>query len=295
MKDLYYTPDINQPGSLSLPKDTSFIDRFFALPLEIRDNIYRQLLVQPNKFDMFHTRPCIPASTSSSGCTECSNPRSTRSKYARPKLDPALCDACYWDFHGQNMQSIEPPPLGSLMCLCTRRENLDLLLVSRQLHDEASYIFWTENVFAFENHGTLIGFISVVREHIRGLIWYISFMPDEVSEFEWMDFGLVWGHLRMCTGLIILEIDVMLLESLENVMGLGSMSVKRRVDFVKRSVGASQGGWPDIYVCLSRGGRKAVCTPFTKTLTLVLTGMGSDPGLLKDAYFAGSEDQTGES
>ncbi|CAG8153929.1 unnamed protein product [Penicillium salamii] len=241
---------------------------------------------------MFHTRPCVPASTSSSGCTECSNPRSTRTKYARPKLDPSLCDSCYWDFHGQNMQSIEPQPLGSLVCLCTRRENLDLLLVSRQIHHEASYIFWTENVFAFENHGTLIGFLSVVREHIREWIRYISFMPDEVCEIAWMDFGLVWEYLRMCTGLIVFEIDVMLLDSLENVLGLGSLNFNRRVDFVKRSVGTSQGGWPDIYVCLSRGGRKAVCTPLTKTLNQVMTGIGSDPRLLENAYCAIREEMT---
>ncbi|CAG8092597.1 unnamed protein product [Penicillium salamii] len=244
---------------------------------------------------MFHTRPCIPASTSSSGCTECSNPRSARGKYARPKLDAALCDACYWDFFGQNPEAIEPPPLGSLVCLCTRRENLELLLVSRQIHDEASYVFWAENVFAFENHGKLIGFLSIVREHVRGWIRYISFMPDEVNEFEWMDFELVWRYLRMCTGLIVFEIDVMLLENLENVLELGSLNVRRRVDFVKRSVGASQGGWPDIYVCLSRGGRKAVCTPLTKILTQVMTGMGSDPGLLETAYSASREELNGES
>lgn len=180
------------------------------------------------------------------------------------------------------------------MCLCTRRKNLDLLLVNRKIHDEASFIFWTENVFAFEDHGTLIGLLSVIREHICRWIRYISFMPDEVCEFEWMDFKLVWGYIRMCTGLVVLEIDIMLLESLENVIGIGSLGVKRRVDFVKRSVGLSQGGWPDIFVCLSRGGRKAICTPLTEIIGKGLNGRGIEPELLESAYFATREEQTGE-
>jgi hypothetical protein len=189
---------------------------------------------------------------------------------------------------------MEPPPIGPLVCLCTRRQNLDLLLVNRQIHEESSYIFWTENVFAFEHHGTLIGLISVVREHVRGWIRYISFMPDEGCELEWMDFGLVWGYMRMCTGLIALEIDVMLLEDLENVFGIGTLTVRRRVEFVKRSVGVSQGGWPDIYVCLSRGGRKTVCTPFTEMLGASLVGKRLEPGALESAYFESREERSSD-
>ncbi|KAE8354605.1 hypothetical protein BDV28DRAFT_78290 [Aspergillus coremiiformis] len=233
------------------------LDRFFALPSEVRNHIYRLLLVQPCKFNLSHSFWCQPLSyeypgpahtatgpesNMNYGCADCrcyvwssGKPvfvSPARSQWAPAMTNEFMCDNCY----SENVRAKrEPhPPLRNLKCLCARRENLHLFLVNRRFYKEASYIFWTENCFAFENPTLLIDFLSCIRPQTRSLIRKISFMidPDELNvNLERRYVQQCWRLLRLCDGLTELELDQFFLSSLHWVLGIKNITPKRKMTF----------------------------------------------------------------
>ena len=173
-------------------------NRFFALPGEVRNHVYRQILVRPCKFDMNHTSDCPgPIIFSRPGpaispegihdylCACCNykdwkrTPQiqtfksPARSQWAA-QLNTYICDNCYWDNAGYKEGK---PCMKSIHCLCTRHRNLQILLINKRFYNEAAPIFWGENIFAFEHPCLLTGFLSTIRPQVRSWIRRISFLP----------------------------------------------------------------------------------------------------------------------
>lgn len=135
----------------------------------------------------------------------------------------------------------------SLPCLCTRHDNLSILLVSRRLWNDAAPIFWTENWFAFEHPCLLTGFLTVIRPQVRSWLRRISFLPLHVHKHDeppynfpgwrdplwdgWDDIRICWSLLRQCDGLIELELDVIALARLEWARIIRLIRVKKKVIF----------------------------------------------------------------
>lgn len=250
--------------------EPSFADRFFALPGEIRNIVYRMLLVQPCKFEMGHRSGCVKITSEPQSewqklpgprfvtqtygptlgnCARCfdwgSQFRSqqdpnifvspARSAWAPPLTNSWLCDNCHRDVARPHTQ----PSMRSLPCLCTRRENLAVLVANRSIYSEASAVFWTENCFAFETAELLKGFLTNISSDTMSRVKHISFRPCDPNPKERLEipdrkpFREICGLLRRCTGLARLEFDVAFLSGLRNVLSLRSLNVSQRVVFVR--------------------------------------------------------------
>ncbi|KAL4882712.1 hypothetical protein BJY04DRAFT_38839 [Aspergillus karnatakaensis] len=235
------------PSSLQQP--SPFFDSFFALPTEIRLEIYRHLLVRPCKFDLAHRDGCDgealvnPWSRLLKGtdntrimCAECNNFEwkrydidrifdcPTRSQWALPKKNPYICEHCYADKQIEfGMEKV--PDLRRVDCLCARRENLSVLLINRRVYEEAAPIFWKENTFAFESGRLLFDFLEAVgaekREMIRSIACY---SPDE-DPIDMEEMPQCWPLLRQCTALRELELDASFLSDLPSVLEMASVRV----------------------------------------------------------------------
>lgn len=134
------------------------------------------------------------------------------------------------------------PPLDLLWCLCARRRNLSFLLLNRQIHREAGFVFWTENCFAFEEPALLTDFLAVVRPEVRDLISRVSLMvnvdEDGDDEPEIPRPKVVVRALKFlgrCRGLMHLELDEAFLSDVRFVRALRGVSVGKSVTFVRRS------------------------------------------------------------
>ncbi|PKY02324.1 hypothetical protein P168DRAFT_320866 [Aspergillus campestris IBT 28561] len=163
-----------------------------------------------------------------------------RSQWAPPHTNPFLCDLCY----AKRVRSHRElcPPLDSLWCLCARRRDLSSLLLNRQIHREAGFVFWTENCFAFEEPALLIDFMSVLRPKVRDLVSRMSLMTsvdedgDEEPVFDRPK--VVVRALKLlgrCRGLMHLELDEAFLSDVRFVRALRGIGVGRSVTFVRRS------------------------------------------------------------
>ena len=166
-----------------------------------------------------------------------------------------LCDLCYWDIVG-NYEG--KPCMKSLHCLCTRHDQLQILLVSRRFYDEAAPIFWGENIFAFEYPCLLEGFLSTIRPRVRSWIRRISFLPlhdhvfydnpDPLADLSlyyldhtdakenwqgWDRMKQCWQLLRLCDGLIELELDVLFLKRLDESLLLRMVKAAKKVTFFR--------------------------------------------------------------
>lgn len=290
--------------------------RFFALPLELRHEVYRKLLVQPCKFDLRHKDTCNdhekvysirpgPGYVATDCCANCQTngycePQAPifkspfRSKWARPHTNVYLCDNCYWDVAGRIHNN---PCLKSLRCLCTRRTNLDVLLIDKRFHGEAAPIFWSENTFAFEYPHLLVGFLRAIRPQVRSWLRRISFMPSHprvlhddttvmgsrwsgprnnelVDPWGWDEIGVCWELLRQCEGLTWLELDVYCLQRLKWALLIRLIHVNGLVIFSRRPgdneiiakyADNSSRLW------LSIGRRKPVDTPTTRLMVASMT------------------------
>ncbi|CRG89286.1 hypothetical protein PISL3812_06322 [Talaromyces islandicus] len=256
------------PPHLFIVSKLTTLPRFFSLPVELRNHVYRLLLVQPCKFDMHHNEGCTrlvrdnrpgprfenhpEADLRLYRCAECSPTFSWRASNLPGFVSPArsrwghtlpnefMCDRCWGDKFG----NIYRPSTNTLPCLCTRRQNLDILLVNKRINREASYVFWTENHFAFENSSLLEGFLSNIRRQVRQQITRISLMahslfearaigaPDEeVSLPPPTQLERLWEELGDCTGLVDLELDSHYLSHKYYVLGMRRLKVKRSVTF----------------------------------------------------------------
>lgn len=268
---------------------------FFSLPPEVRTQIYRLLLVQPCKFNMYHSNPCkkpymyydasSPDWTSTEflhTCVRCGAVTPTvndappkPSKWAQPPLNPFLCIYCHWDRVGREGDNMSPP-IKKQRCLCSRRENLEILCTNRQIHDEAAYVFWTENWFGFEHHGFLIGLLSVVRPHIRSWIRRITFLPEPEYLDGWMSLNDTWKYLRLCTGLQVLELDGSLLSSRHFVLAIRTVHVNGKMSFVREVPYSqwvhAQRGYPNNYIWPAQALRRKSRMPLADILADSLTG-----------------------
>ncbi|GAB7344092.1 hypothetical protein MBLNU457_1998t1 [Dothideomycetes sp. NU457] len=249
--------------------------RFFALPGEIRNCIYRHLLVRPNKFDMYHdTMHCLRLDTAldqqgpaptlmdlpnaidgiSDNCASCNGGlhffpyvgrhdapdfvpfvSPARSKWAPPQQNPFLCDKCY-------KNAVRPgthPPMDLLPCLCTRRQNLELLLVNKEINREASAVFWDENTFAFESAEALVRFLKNISSETRDRVKHISFIPFQGNEGYDLDVYLAppksisrcWPLLKACRGLATLELSIDFLRTKKHVLDMRGIRVSQKVTF----------------------------------------------------------------
>ncbi|KAL2802864.1 hypothetical protein BJX63DRAFT_413672 [Aspergillus granulosus] len=250
------TPPPQQPSS-------PFLTRFFNLPAEIRLQIYRILLVRPCKFDLTHKFGCNVGiagmyrpttfdqlySSHTFCCAECAPQRwrwqglgqtitadtPARSAWARSKRNPYLCDRCYPEML-YRLGLKRWPSMELLECLCTRRESLGVLLMSRRIYDEAWPIFWAENMFAFENGRLLADFLDEIGGEKRARIRSIALLsPKEIGLYlEEEELPECWPLLRQCSGLRELELDSSLLDNFEFVQELRTVSVTK-VRFTEKS------------------------------------------------------------
>lgn len=158
---------ISHWSSMSMSNKNASLSDSSPYPPKSENHIWRLLLVQPRKFNMYHINQCTKnnwlypepgrdqtSSWTGSLCARCQDwlwgrlytnlagiyESPLRSKWARQSLNPFLCDTCHWDVVGRNMDRLDPA-LKLLPCICTRRENLDVLLVNKRIHHEAAYVF----------------------------------------------------------------------------------------------------------------------------------------------------------
>ncbi|KAL3477313.1 hypothetical protein BJX99DRAFT_246273 [Aspergillus californicus] len=246
----------NKHFQTALPEPSPFIDRFFALPLEIRLEVYRHLLVRPCKFDTFHRigcdeypfiEPWTDTFRNSDKCLRCAECRPqafrfghyeltsdspARSQWARPKKNPFLCDDCYPD--KQIEFGMERSPCLTLIkCLCPRRQDLGVLLINRRINEEASPVFWKENTFAFESGRVLSEFLEEIGTQKRSMIRSIAFLSPGEDSMESEEVPPCWPLLRQCPGLRELELDSEFLEDYSFVHELSTVRVPK-VRFVQK-------------------------------------------------------------
>lgn len=207
------------------PAPQTLADRFHALPVELRAEVFSLLLVQPVKWQLEHDSACPMHGDPTRDlrpkpdciCARCgyvvhwlhwrnwrrhtmrtsgwqgADENPWRSKYAPRPTNDFICADC-WDRHFRKSVTGSDFPLlnPEMPCLCARRTNLDVLLVCRQWYEEASHILWSNNTFAFENCALLTAFATgcTAREKITKVsILYPGHAhpPSPLFDYEWPD------------------------------------------------------------------------------------------------------------
>lgn len=245
--------------------------RFHALPFELRAHIFSVLLVRPVKWDMLHFESCersmekttseyrrpshhdLQLSKHSYICAECGphtherNWRHAfergyevfvspwRSKWAPPQSNPFLCTGCYDD----RWRTPPFPEPTNLPCLCARHKNLEARLVCRQWNIEVSKVFFSENVFAFDDCISMRCFFAAVSWDWKILITKVSLLvpmwqEDDKSVPNTQLLATSLCVLNDLTWLRDLELDAKLLNKEATVSALLSCGLPslRRVRFV---------------------------------------------------------------
>lgn len=182
--------------------------RFHALPPELRAYIFSFLLVRPVKWDVRHLESCTWSSTktrsiytrpshhlledsgSTYTCAECGPGEHRRhwrlamnrglevyvsplrSKWAPEQTNPYLCTNCYDD----RLRPRPFPQTTNLGCLCARRNNLETRLVCRQWNKEASTVFFSDNIFAFDDCTSMGDFFAAIPRRWKTLIKKVSLL-----------------------------------------------------------------------------------------------------------------------
>ncbi|PGH16190.1 hypothetical protein AJ79_01957 [Helicocarpus griseus UAMH5409] len=151
---------------------------FLRLPPELRNNIYRCLLVEADKLSRRHNALC---------------------PYADRKRD------------------LEPPPFSFAndpICSCKRRHILGLLLTNRQIHSEAAQMFWSDNMHYFEDSYLFSRNITNLREQYRDYIHRIGIVSTGSSDYpinRRRRYGqpdcVVWDSILKCRSLRKLELE----------------------------------------------------------------------------------------
>lgn len=134
--------------------------------------------------------------------------------YRRHKASCALCPRdsttwehppwATWQFPGQSR------PTTIDCCRCAVRDGLGLLLVNRQIHNEAAPIFWANNTHCF---GDIYHFLRDVGENMRpasrALIRHLSIVTFDRAKSTTADRRLdLWSTLSQCRDLETLEVDL---------------------------------------------------------------------------------------
>ncbi|KAK3048584.1 hypothetical protein LTR09_010079 [Extremus antarcticus] len=259
------TQDFEMAG---LPANGSTLgDRFHALPAELRLHIFSFLICQPVKWNIRHKEDCDSEPPRLDGeayghwpklkpafdtCIRCCtghwhtvlplwkrhdpirltwrNP--WRSRWA-PEVTNEFMGSDCWDEHMRP----RPCPQGvksavekdALRCLCARRQNLEVMLVCKQWREEAGRLFYSGNVFAFEDATTFVSFVDSLPDQWRKLVTKLSVLshrpvrPNHImSEDAQVEhllsyFGSskamspLWSALRRLPALSYLELDALLL------------------------------------------------------------------------------------
>jgi hypothetical protein len=253
--------------------------RFHALPTELRARVFSHLLVRPVKWDVphlescsrsrakttsdHHTRPShhdLAAPENTYICAQCGpftherNWRHAfergyrvfvspwRSQWAPPQTNAFLCTNCYDD----RWRSRPFPEPTNLPCLCARRRNLEVRVVGRAWNVEASQVFFSENMFAFDECTSMRHFFAAMPERWRTLVTRVSVLlpmwkGDDRPDPDVLATSLsVLGSL---TWLREIELDAKLLNTEATALALINCDVPnlRRVRFVV------QRPWRQIY------------------------------------------------
>lgn len=198
------TPTIPQPPptlTIALPPNQhhSSAKTLMGLPLELREQIWRHVLVTPAKHHLKHVFDCR-----------------YRHGHARPtSIEPAACMVLE-----PNVELAEPkvyPWDEPSHCRCAKRPGLNLLLVSGQVHREAAPVFWRENDFIFQSSDEFTHCVGArLRDKYRALLGSVyvgscapwetdrrttwNYLKEERTEPmpRWCQF---WGVLNQCRGL----------------------------------------------------------------------------------------------
>ncbi|EME38684.1 hypothetical protein DOTSEDRAFT_75436 [Dothistroma septosporum NZE10] len=194
--------------------EPSLADRFNALPAELRAEVFSQLIVRPVKWDVEHQHDCqrrnsdydLTPVTCDIGCAygaywsswrqrlnEGIRPRVSpwRSKWAPEQGNAYLCTDCYYE---KALRGGPHPRPSSLLCLCARRQHLEVFLVCKKWYEEAAVVFYTRNIFAFEDGFALASFVAYMNPRWRQIISHVSIMV--VSFDIWPDEAVTWVRDR---------------------------------------------------------------------------------------------------
>ncbi|UJO25288.1 hypothetical protein CLAFUW4_14537 [Fulvia fulva] len=297
--------------------EPSLADRFNALPTELRAEVFSHLLVRPVKWDVEHHHDC-PRRSSDEDLTpficdcdcavdhhradwrkrqyEQTKPKVSpwRSQWAPEQANPYVCSDCY---HERALRPGPHPRTSSLPCLCARRENLQILLVCRKWYEEAAMVFYTKNIFAFEDGFSFVSFVTYMNSRWRQVISHISIMvvsldiwPDEVV--TWirdtcegasddllrvrLDSVSIWTRLRQLPALTYLELDHCFLTRTRTVRRMQRLGLKgvKQVCFTQ-SLSADQHpewarGTPTVWPAYA--GRKLLVEGFAGEMARMIKG-----------------------
>lgn len=174
-----------------LPKETWQPERgLLGLPRELREQIYKLVLIEPPKWERRHKSTC--------------------------------------DHAPYTTTQFEVPPFDTWTgCVCSLRRGCDcalrsvgLLLVDRQIHAETAPIFWTRNVFSFFTASQFTQDMGNLREAYRQMIRHVSILGVhwELHQESWPDMcydwtlhtgsRAMWETLKQLSGLRTLEMGV---------------------------------------------------------------------------------------
>ncbi|KAI1077782.1 hypothetical protein F5B20DRAFT_582890 [Whalleya microplaca] len=275
---------------------------FASLTPELRAEIFAQLLVRPVKWNATHdprscplaacpmllassVRPRLEPLQASCATRVLGGPRwwlrddrptwrdPWRSSWAPEPANPFLCSAC-WDARFRPAPFPRSP--ASLPCLCARRPNLQVLLVSRAWYAEAGRVFYSRNTFAFGHPLECADFLENLAPRWRPFVSKVSLLAlppegvypaDANQELEEVEvpvggktgFLAAWMQLGRLPALSELELDAIFLTRPKCVKVLRRPALKnlRRIVFVQagptKISKESQGFvWPE------RGTRRSV-------------------------------------
>ncbi|KAF2716435.1 hypothetical protein K431DRAFT_350313 [Polychaeton citri CBS 116435] len=180
----------------------------------------------------------------------------SRSEWAPPQRNPYLCTNCY-------EERVRPRPcprpyavFGAIPCLCARRRNLQVMLVSRQWYDEAATVLYSRNTFSFEDKKSFIDFVATLQPRWADKISKVSILSPlliappynpppsdpqsvprgglDLDEFESPITSTVMKLLRQLPGLTTIELPSLCLtnqKALRNLRRLGHSNIQQ-VNFV---------------------------------------------------------------
>lgn len=157
---------------------------FLNLPGEIRNMIYKRALVDEGALERRHSAFCAYHPTQSS--------------------DVPIPPYALTIQHSSN-----PLPV----CPCTKRQTLGLLASCRQIHQEASSIFWANNSFTFKSHRDFVTCISDSSERTCQQITSVTVInnlrqPDvKTNNLNEEKTAHLWAGIFRLTDLRRLQID----------------------------------------------------------------------------------------
>lgn len=255
---LHYHSAIHNLRALMAKNSPSDLGTRFhsLLPHELRAHIFSFLLVRSVKWNLQHLESCERRNSRTIGeytrpthhnlvgpdhsyiCASCGpftherNWRHAfergfevyvspwRSKWAPDQGNPYVCTNCYDD----RLRSRPFPEPTNLPCLCARHKNLEVRLVCRQWNEEACGVFFSGNVFAFDDCVSMKHFFSIIPRHWIILITKVSLLfplwhtEDDSASVDVLATSL--SVLSSLTWLQHLELDAKLLNDEATTLAL---------------------------------------------------------------------------